>query len=75
MIGVGSGRGIGLVYIVVGLAIAALTAAGLRITRLGRFDADVPDAAPDDLVGLQTLKQRHAVATGSSPVGERRPAT
>jgi Condensation domain len=75
VIGVGSGRGIGLVYIVVGLAIAALTASGLRIPRLGRFDADVPDAAPDDLVGLQTLKQRHSVATGSSPVGERRPAT
>ena len=75
VIGVGSGRGIGLVYIVVGLAIAALTAVGLRTTRLGRFDADVPDAAPDDLVGLQTLKQRHAVATGSSPVGARRPAT
>ena len=69
VIGVGSGRGIGLVYIVVGLAIAALTAVGLRTTRLGRFDADVPDAAPDDLVGLQTLKRRHAAATGSSPVG------
>jgi hypothetical protein len=51
----------------VGLAIAALTAVGLRTTRLGRFDADVPDAAPDDLVGLQTLKQRHAAPTGSPP--------
>ena len=70
VIGVGSGRGIGLVYFVVGLAIAALTAVGLRTTRLGRFDADVPDAAPDDLVGLQTLKQRHAASAGSSPVGE-----
>jgi hypothetical protein len=72
VIGVGSGRGIGLVYLVVGLAIAALTAVGLHTTRLGRFDANVPDAAPDDLVGLQTLEQRHAAATPSSPAGERR---
>jgi amino acid adenylation domain-containing protein len=61
VIGIGPGRGIGLVYAAVALLIAGLTAAGLRRSWLGRFDADVPDAIPDDLVGLQTMRQRRGV--------------
>jgi surfactin synthase thioesterase subunit len=60
VIGVGSARGIALVYVLVALVIAGLAVAGRRTRWLGRFDAEVPDAAPDDLVGLETLRQRDA---------------
>lgn len=49
--GVGDGRGIGLVYAVV-LAVVGLTLAGIGTTVLSRFDTDVPDSLPDDLVGV-----------------------
>jgi len=58
VIGVGNGRGLGLMYIVFALAIAALVAVSARIPALARFDADVPDAIPDDLVGLAARRQR-----------------
>jgi amino acid adenylation domain-containing protein len=58
VIGTGPGRGIGFMYVVFGLAMAAMVAAGLRIPVLRRFDADVPDALPDDLVGIQELRRR-----------------
>jgi hypothetical protein len=60
VIGVGPGRGIALVYIVVAVAIAVLTLAGLRTRVLSGFDSDVPDALPDDLVGLEALRARGA---------------
>jgi len=61
VVGVGAERGIGLVYAVVAVAIAALTLLAMRRTILARFDADVPDAVPDDLVGLQALQERTPV--------------
>ncbi|MFF5232190.1 amino acid adenylation domain-containing protein [Dactylosporangium sp. NPDC000521] len=67
VIGTGPGRGIALMYVVFGLAMAAMVAAGLRIPVLRRFDADVPDALPDDLVGLQELRRR----TQSAPEDAR----
>ncbi|MFC4531322.1 amino acid adenylation domain-containing protein [Sphaerisporangium dianthi] len=60
VIGVGDGRGVGLMYIVFALAMAALVAVSLRLPSLARFDADVPDAAPDDLVGYELLRRRIA---------------
>ena len=67
VIGVGPGRGIGLAYIVFGLAIVALVAAALRYPPLANFDRDVPDAEPDDLVGIAALRQRGlAVPLGGS---------
>jgi hypothetical protein len=58
VIGVGEGRGIGFSYLVLGLLIAALSVAALHNRVLSRFDRDVPDALPDDLVGIQTLRAR-----------------
>ncbi|MFC9328530.1 amino acid adenylation domain-containing protein [Kitasatospora sp. NPDC057015] len=56
VIGTGDGRGIGLLYLVFGLAMAVLALICLRLPVLARFDRDVPDAASDDLVGLETLQ-------------------
>jgi uncharacterized membrane protein len=58
VIGVGDGRGIGLSYIVLGLLIAGLGLAALRNRVLSRFDVDMPDALPDDVVGIQALQDR-----------------
>ncbi|MFC8453652.1 amino acid adenylation domain-containing protein [Kitasatospora sp. NPDC057223] len=58
LIGTGDGRGIGLLYLVFGLAMAALALVSLRIPVLARFDREVPDAQSDDLVGLETLQAR-----------------
>jgi hypothetical protein len=66
VIGVGPGRGIGLVYLVVALAVATLALVGLRRTVLSRFDRDVPDAIPDDLVGVQALRDRADEGGGSA---------
>ena len=56
LIGTGPGRGIGLMYVLSGLAIVAIGLIGMRVPVLARFDRDVPDAVADDLVGLQTLR-------------------
>ncbi|MEV5330010.1 amino acid adenylation domain-containing protein [Nonomuraea sp. NPDC052634] len=58
VIGVGPGRGIGLMYVLFGLAILALTLAAMRVPALARFDDEVPDAVADDLVGVQALRQK-----------------
>ncbi|MCM2389610.1 non-ribosomal peptide synthetase/MFS transporter [Streptomyces albipurpureus] len=55
LLGTGSGRGIGLLYLLLGIAILVLGAVSLRIRALSRFDQDVPDAQADDLVGLAAL--------------------
>jgi len=65
VVGVGPGRGIGLLYAVCGLAIALVVAISLRTPRLARFDDDVPDAPPDDLVGLQAWQSRMETAHGN----------
>ncbi|MFD8208923.1 amino acid adenylation domain-containing protein [Streptomyces sp. NPDC059695] len=58
LIGTGDGRGIGLLYLVFGLAMAALVLISFCIPVLARFDREVPDAESDDLIGLETLKAR-----------------
>ncbi|MEV4097973.1 non-ribosomal peptide synthetase/MFS transporter [Streptosporangium saharense] len=60
LLGTGPGRGIGLLYLLCGLGIALLTVAGIRIGTLARFDDDVPDARPDDLVGIEELERTRA---------------
>ncbi|GAA3508071.1 amino acid adenylation domain-containing protein [Streptosporangium album] len=60
IIGTGPGRGIGLLYLLCGLGMALLVFAGLRIRTLARFDDEVPDAKPDDLIGIETLERTHA---------------
>ncbi|MCX4750207.1 amino acid adenylation domain-containing protein [Kitasatospora sp. NBC_01287] len=58
VIGTGAGRGIGLLYLCFGLAMALLALVCLRVPVLARFDREVPDAPADDLVGLETLNAR-----------------
>jgi amino acid adenylation domain-containing protein len=58
IIGVGEGRGIAFSYIVLGLLIIGLSLLALRNRVLSRFDADMPDALPDDVVGIQALRAR-----------------
>ncbi|WP_196469142.1 non-ribosomal peptide synthetase/MFS transporter [Planomonospora sp. ID91781] len=58
VIGVGPGRGIGFMYVCFGLAIAAIALVSMRVRALARFDAEVPDAVPDDLVGAEALRDR-----------------
>ncbi|MEU6999205.1 amino acid adenylation domain-containing protein [Nonomuraea sp. NPDC046570] len=68
VIGVGPGRGIAFLYIVCALGMLLVVAGALRLRRLARFDAEVPDALPDDLVGVETITAR----TGSAePSGAR----
>jgi hypothetical protein len=56
--GTGHDRGIALVCIICGLAIVLLTLAAGRSSRIARFDTDVLDAIPDDILGLQVLRHR-----------------
>ncbi|MFE7577247.1 amino acid adenylation domain-containing protein [Streptomyces sp. NPDC057521] len=53
VLGTGPGRGIGLMYLLCCLVMLALVALALRLPVLARFDRDVPDAEPDDLIGLR----------------------
>ncbi|MFE7190560.1 amino acid adenylation domain-containing protein [Kitasatospora sp. NPDC057541] len=71
LIGTGEGRGIGLLYLLFGLAMALLVAVCLAVPALRHFDRDVPDAEPDDLVGLAALAAR----TGAVPPSETRAET
>ncbi|WP_049558781.1 non-ribosomal peptide synthetase/MFS transporter [Nonomuraea sp. SBT364] len=57
VLGTGPGRGVALIYVIFGLFIALLVAGALRTRVLSRFDDHVPDATPDDLVGVARLKQ------------------
>jgi surfactin synthase thioesterase subunit/MFS family permease len=58
ILGTGEGRGLGLMYVLFGLALVLVVLCARRIPALARFDAEVPDARPDDLVGLQALRAR-----------------
>ncbi|MEU6743444.1 non-ribosomal peptide synthetase/MFS transporter [Streptosporangium sandarakinum] len=60
LIGTGPGRGLGLFYLICGLALGLLTLAGMRVRTLARFDDEVPDAKPDDLIGIEELERTHA---------------
>jgi surfactin synthase thioesterase subunit len=76
LVGAGHGRGIALVYLVIGLAVAVLTLVAGLSRRVTRFDAGVPDAVPDDLVGLQVLRDRnrppeHDSGAPSQPAANR----
>ncbi|MFF3444290.1 amino acid adenylation domain-containing protein [Streptosporangium sp. NPDC002721] len=62
VIGVGPGRGIGLLYLVCALGMALVVAGSLRVRRLVRLDTEMPDAVPDDQVGLEAIEARRAGA-------------
>ncbi|WP_412538001.1 amino acid adenylation domain-containing protein [Longispora sp. K20-0274] len=63
VLGVGPGRGIGLTYVVFALVMALITLIASRLRILRRFDTEVPDALPDDLVGAQERARRQQERT------------
>jgi MFS family permease len=71
LLGTSSSRGIGLLYLLCGLAIAVWTLAALRYNPLAHFDRDTPDADPDDLVGLQQLSGQRAVPAKKESLAEQ----
>ncbi|GAA4088814.1 non-ribosomal peptide synthetase/MFS transporter [Nonomuraea soli] len=58
LIGTGPGRGLALAYLLCGAGLALAAAIGLRTRVLSRLDTDMPDALPDDLIGIQQLAAR-----------------
>ncbi|MED7953033.1 non-ribosomal peptide synthetase/MFS transporter [Streptomyces sp. BE303] len=71
LIGTGPGRGIALMYVLFGLAMLVLVAVGLRLPALARFDRDVPDAEPDDLVGLRERARLAADRRAATEAADR----
>ena len=53
VLGTGPGRGFALADIVAGLVILVVVAVGAALPSLKNFDRDIPDATPDDLIGVQ----------------------
>ncbi|WP_311931631.1 non-ribosomal peptide synthetase [Microbispora sp. H11081] len=66
VLGTGPGRGIGFMYACFALAIAVIALVAMRVGVLRRFDAEVPDALPDDVVGYQAVTERVAAARGGA---------
>ncbi|MFI7605992.1 amino acid adenylation domain-containing protein [Micromonospora sp. NPDC049366] len=60
VIGTGPGRGIGFAYVCFGAALVLITLGGFAIRLLRRFDIEVEDSLPDDLIGAQERERRLA---------------
>ncbi|WNM39698.1 amino acid adenylation domain-containing protein [Micromonospora halotolerans] len=60
VIGTGPGRGIGFAYVCFGVALILITLGGFAIRLLRRFDLEVEDSLPDDLIGAQERERRLA---------------
>ncbi|MEU8262199.1 amino acid adenylation domain-containing protein [Micromonospora sp. NPDC048999] len=60
VIGTGPGRGIGFAYVCFGVALVLVTLGGFAIRLLRRFDLEVEDSLPDDLIGAQERERRLA---------------
>jgi len=67
VIGTGAGRGIGFAYVVFGVALVLVTLGGFAIRVLRRFDMEVPDSLPDDLIGAQERERRLAAKATTRP--------
>ncbi|MEU8423479.1 amino acid adenylation domain-containing protein [Micromonospora sp. NPDC048835] len=63
VIGTGPGRGIGFAYVCFGAALILITLGGFAIRLLRRFDIEVADSLPDDLIGAQERERRLAART------------
>ncbi|MGC4807910.1 amino acid adenylation domain-containing protein [Micromonospora sp. DT233] len=75
VIGVGPGRGHGLLYLVFGVCIALTALVALATPVLSRFDDEVPDAPPDDLVGIEERQARTAATTAGTTPADGAPAS
>ena len=58
VVGTGPGRPIGLFYVLSAIALAFMVLAAWKRRTIARFDLDVPDALPDDLLGLEVIAAR-----------------
>ncbi len=67
VLGTGPGRGTGLLYAVFALVMAVIVLLAMRTRTLREFDAEVPDAAPDDLIGLEILRARRQALRTAGP--------
>ncbi|MFI7648062.1 amino acid adenylation domain-containing protein [Micromonospora sp. NPDC049460] len=73
VIGTGPGRGIGFAYVCFGAALVLITLGGFAIRLLRRFDIEVEDSLPDDLIGAQEREKRLA-ARAAERAEEKVPA-
>jgi surfactin synthase thioesterase subunit len=60
VLGTGEGRGVGLAYVVYALILLLVNVGGFAVKLLRRFDTEVPDSLPDDLVGAQERERKLA---------------
>ncbi|RKE21815.1 non-ribosomal peptide synthetase/MFS transporter [Streptomyces sp. TLI_171] len=58
VVGTGAGRGLGLTYVLFALVLIGGCLVVRRLPVFAEFDRRVPDARPDDLVGLEALRER-----------------
>ncbi|MFI6265925.1 amino acid adenylation domain-containing protein [Micromonospora sp. NPDC051006] len=73
VIGTGPGRGIGFAYVCFGAALVLITLGGFAIRLLRRFDIEVEDSLPDDLIGAQE-RERRLAARAAEREAEKVPA-
>ena len=59
VVGTGPGRGTALMFLLCSVGMLLVVAGALWIPRLARFDTDMPDALPDDLLGVEALAEKH----------------
>ena len=69
VIGVGQGRGMGLIFVIAGSLIALVSAAGYLYPRLRQLENEIPDALPDEPTTPATPEQSGAVAERPSLEG------
>jgi amino acid adenylation domain-containing protein len=72
--GTGHDPGVGLTYVLCALALAVVVVVAGRVRPLARFDADVPDATPDDLLGIEVMRATGQWASQQARGPEAAPA-
>jgi len=72
--GTGHEHGIAPVYVLAAVGAAIITLAAMRTRALRRFDDEVPDATPDDLIGVQVLRDHQPGAPDTGRPAVKRDA-
>ncbi len=75
IIGTGPGRGVGLAFVIFGIGMLVNSLCGLFRPVLRNLDVDVPDAEPDDLIGVAELKRLQESSSGDAARPSGRTAT
>ncbi|MFG1810658.1 amino acid adenylation domain-containing protein [Streptomyces sp. NPDC049040] len=74
IVGVGPGRGVAFMFLLCSAGMALVVAGSLRIRRLARFDTEMPDALPDDLLGVEALAEKREPELQPEPEPQPEPA-